>query len=67
MGVRLTTDLTSSWVLAPGVDPRFNHLNFFDQAAIETGKSELVSRVEVFSASNSPDTRPLKTNHLRRD
>ena len=51
------SDLTSSWVLAQGVDPRFKQLKFFDQAAIETGKSELVSRVEALSASNSPDTR----------
>ena len=48
-------DLTSSWVLAPAVDPRFKQ--FLDQAAIETVKSELVSCMEAFSASNSPDTR----------
>ena len=50
-------DFTSSWVLAPAVDPRFKQLKFLDQAATETVKSELVSHMEVLSASNSPDTR----------
>ena len=60
----------SSWVLAPGVDPRLSSQKFFDQAAIETVKNELVCRMGAFSASNSPDTRilgSLNTNQLRRD
>ena len=51
------SDLTSSWVLAPAVDPRLKHLKFLDQEAIKTVKSELVSRIEAFSAPNSLDTR----------
>ena len=50
-------DLTSSWVLAPAVDPRFKQLKFLDQESLETVKSELVSRMDSFSTPNSPDTR----------
>jgi len=50
-------DLTSSWVLAPAVDPRFKQLKFLDQESIETVKSELVSRIESFSTPNSPNAR----------
>ena len=53
----LDLPVTSSWVLAPAVDPRFKRLKFLDQAAIETVKSKLVSRMEAFLASNSSDTR----------
>ena len=50
-------DFTCSWVPAPAVDPMFKQLKLLDQATIETVKSELVSCMEPFSASNSPDTR----------
>ena len=49
-------NLTSSWVLAPAVDPRFRELKFLDQAAIETVKSELVSRMEVLLCSNTQES-----------
>ena len=57
-------DLTSSWVVAQGVD---RSLNFLDQAAIETVKSDLVNCTGAFLLLTHQLLGPLKMNHLRRD